>query len=79
MTVLRYMAEQKAKIRQRHTGEEFFFQGTSDKNAPVKLEKRSAEVILREIDGLKGLNTAGRGLFARKDEKNYAYQCKKSV
>ncbi len=68
MTVLRYMAEQKAKIRQRHTGEVFFFQGTSDKNAPVKLEERPAEVILQEIDSLKGLNTAGRGLFARKNK-----------
>ena len=69
MTVLTYMAIQRDKIRARHSGEEFFFQGTSDKNAPVKLDEyRSASVILDEIDGMKGLNVAGRILFARKNE-----------
>ena len=64
MSVLRYMAEQRAKIRARHSGEEFFFQGVSDKNAPVMLEKaRPANVILREIDSLKGLNVEGRSFF----------------
>ena len=55
---------QRAKIRARHSGEEFFFQGVSDKNAPVMLEKaRPANVILREIDSLKGLNVEGRSFF----------------
>ena len=69
MTVLTYMAIQRDKIRARHSGEEFFFQGTSDKNAPVKLEEyRSASVILDEIDSMEGLNVAGRVMFARKDK-----------
>ena len=65
MTVLEYMAQQKAKIRARHSGEEFFFQSGKDKNAPVKLdEHRSASVILNEIDGLRGLNTEQRRFYS---------------
>ena len=68
MTVLAYMAEQKAKIRARHSGEEFFFQCNEDKNAPLKLEDyRNASAILEEIDGMKGLNTAERGFFTRRN------------
>ena len=65
MTVLEYMAQQKAKIRARHSGEEFFFQSGKDKNAPVKLdEHRAASVILEEMEGLKGLNTAARRFYS---------------
>lgn len=66
MTVLAYMAEQKAKIRARHSGEEFFFQGNKDKNAPVKLEEsKTANAILEEIDEMEGLNREGRGFSFR--------------
>ncbi len=71
MNVLKYMAEQKAKIRQRHLGEEFFFQCEKDKNSPVKLgESRPAEDILREIDAMTGLNTAQRAFFSHVGNKN---------
>lgn len=66
MSVLKYMAEQKAKIRARHCGEEFFFQSEREKNAPVQLESfRPASAILRDIDNMKGLNTLERQLFNR--------------
>ena len=67
MAVLAYIAEQKAKIRARHSGEEFFFQSASEKNSPVNNEKvRTAGEILREIDSMKGLNVQGRAFFARR-------------
>lgn len=66
MTVLKYMAMQREKIRQRHSGEEFFFQSAKEKNSPVKMEgTRSARVILEEIDGLKGLNVKERIYYAK--------------
>lgn len=69
MTILEYMAQQRDKIRARHSGEEFFFQNGREMNSPVKLEEyRSASVILEEIDQLKGLNMVGRGMFTRKDK-----------
>lgn len=70
MKVLEYISEQKAKLRARHSGEEFFFQSAKEKNAPVKLEKtRSANAILREIDCMKGLNVEERIFFSRKMRK----------
>lgn len=62
MTVLRYMAEQRDRIRSRHCGEEFFFQSAGDKNAPVRAKCADAESILAQIDAMKGLNVEGRRL-----------------
>lgn len=77
MTVLRYMAELRARIRAKYSGEELYFRNPSEKNTSVKLkENRPASVILKEIDSLKGLNTAARAIFARADkcanESNFA-------
>lgn len=65
MNVLNYMAMQKAKLRAKYSGEEFFIQCAAEKNAPVHLGvSRPAEVILDELDGMEGLNVAGRRFFA---------------
>lgn len=65
MNVLNYMAMQKAKLRAKYSGEEFFIQSAAEKNSPVRLGAcRPAQVILDELDGMKGLNVAGRRFFA---------------
>ena len=70
MSVLVYMAEQKAKIRVRHSGEEFFFQSARESCSPVRMEHlRSAEEILRDIDAMKGLNVEEREFFARRERR----------
>ncbi len=65
MEVLNYIAAQKAMLRARHSGEEFYYQSAREKNSPVKAESlRRSEDILREMDGLKGLNVEGRRYYA---------------
>ena len=67
MRVLAYMAEQKARLRAKYAGKEFFFQSAKEKSAPVINEQmRTSSEILREIDSLKGLNVVGRAMFSRK-------------
>ena len=67
MKVLAYMAEQKARLKAKHAGKEFFFQSAKEKSAPVLVEQmRTSSEILREIDSMKGLNVFGRAMFSRK-------------
>lgn len=69
MTVLNYMARQRARIINGHEGEEcVFFKGES---APVS---RSAAQIIAEAKELEGLNVAERMGFFR-----YARRCEKEV
>ena len=67
MTVLNYIREQKRKLEERHLGETFL---CLDGEEPVAVSSkdtgrqtdvaRSAWEILREIDGLRGLNVRER-------------------
>ncbi len=68
MFVLNYMAQQREQIRQRHSGEEYFYQSEREKSSPVKLLLRPAGEILCEIDSMSGLNVAGRKRFLRAKE-----------
>ena len=56
MTVLYYMARQREKIINRHAGETFLYSGGEALQVPQK----SAREILREMDGMEGLNVQAR-------------------
>ncbi|MDE6373910.1 MAG: hypothetical protein K2L72_05355 [Clostridia bacterium] len=62
MTVLKYMAEQRNRLREKHAGETYLF-GNGIEGVPVPA--RSADEILEEMEKLQGLNKSKR-LAARK-------------
>lgn len=66
MTVLSYIAGQKAKIIKKHEGEVYFFGKACGQNSPVKLELRPAGEILREMDSMRGLNKKERASFPKR-------------
>lgn len=69
MTVLKYFAEQRRKIEAKHEGETFAY--GLDEEA-VQVTARSTYDILKEIDGLQGLNVKERMLAARKYRRELA-------
>lgn len=57
MTVLNYMAKQRARIAAKHSGETYFFGSFGE---AVEVEQRTAYDILKEIDNMQGLNLKER-------------------
>ena len=67
MTVLNYIREQKRKLEERHLGETFLCLAGEDPLCVAQVKgcagfdfTRSAQEILSEIDGLRGLNVSER-------------------
>lgn len=69
MTVLKYMAEQRNRLREKYAGETYLF-GDGIEGVPVSA--RSAGEILEEMEKMEGLNRKGR-LAARKRAAQTAY------
>lgn len=73
MTVLNYINNQRKSIRDRHEGELFVYfacgavvQAECEAPAARSGRARSAEEILAELDGLKGLNKRERAAYSRR-------------
>ncbi|MDE5789084.1 MAG: hypothetical protein K2H78_01575 [Clostridia bacterium] len=60
MTVLKYIAIQKNRLREKHTGETYLL-GRDEEAVPV--QSRSTYDILGEIDAMQGLNKSERTAY----------------